>query len=443
MNQEYLRVEYSRALAGQASLEGAKNAVLVIMASLILTKGRSRLTNVPASRDVAVMSALLTELGASVVFDAESKMLEVDTTHLNGYQISIETMKQMRASILALGPLLVRQGKAHMAAPGGCSLGSRAIDIHMRAFEKMGAQIETIGDYLVVQAPQLKATRFILDYPSVGATENMLMAAVATPGITEIVNAALEPEVFDLIAVLKKMGARISCDIPAMIRVEGVECLHPVDHAIMYDRLEAGTLLLATAITGGTITLPQAPAYSMELFLEKLREMGHAVTWGEDGVGITLIATEKPKAVSFKTMPYPGFPTDLQAPMMAALCLAEGTSIIHETVFENRMGHVHELQKMGAHIELLGDTARITGVDALKGASVIATDIRAAAGLVVAGLVAQGVTVISNVHHIKRGYHDLEKKLNQLGAKITYVEHNDYDMPLQNTTGKISELTRN
>lgn len=420
MKHEYLIVENSSCLSGEASLEGAKNAVLVIMASLILTKGISRLTNVPASRDVSVMSALLTELGAMVVFNAQEKMLIIDTTHLNGFQVSADVMKQMRASVLAMGPLLARHGKAHMASPGGCSLGARAIDIHLRSFMRMGATVESIGDCLVAHAQSLHPIRCILDYPSVGATENILMAAVATPGITEIVNAALEPEVFDLITVLKKMGAKISFDVPALIRVEGVDYLQPVEHAIMCDRLEAGTLLLAAAITGGNISLPQAPAASMELFLEKLHEMGHEVICGQNGVGVSLKATRTPKAVSFKTMPYPGFPTDLQAPMMAALCLAQGTSVIHETVFENRMLHVKELQKMGANIELSGDTATIKGVESLHGADVVASDIRAAAGLVLAGLAAQGTTTISGVHHIQRGYHELEKKLSALGARVYY-----------------------
>lgn len=436
MNHEYLVVEHSPSLSGQATLEGAKNAVLVIMASLILTKGKSRLTNVPASRDVSVMSALLTELGATVVFNAEEKSLEVDTTNLTGCHVSPETMKKMRASILAMGPLLARHGKACVASPGGCSLGARAIDLHLRAFERMGALVETVGDYLTVHAPSLQPVRFILDYPSVGATENMLMAAVTTSGITEIVNAALEPEVFDLIAVLRKMGARIAYDVPALIRIEGVQSLQPVEHAIMHDRLEAGTLLLAAAITGGHLALPQAPAASMELFLEKLREMGHSVTCGVDGVGVWLKATTTPRAVSFKTMPYPGFPTDLQAPMMAALCLAQGTSVIHETVFENRMMHVAELQKMGAQIELVGDTAKITGVASLHGASVVASDIRAAAGLVLAGLAAHGTTTISGVQHIQRGYHELDKKLSLLGGKVHYGS-------LQNPAGKVSELAGN
>ena len=427
MVHEYLVVEHSPALKGTVKLEGAKNAVLVIMTSLILTSGKSRLTNVHASRDVYGMIALLTELGAQVLFDEANNTLDVDTTDLHGWQVSPDIMKKMRASVLAMGPLLARHGKAHMAMPGGCSLGARSIDLHLKAFKRMGAQVEYQGEYLVAQASELHPVRLILDYPSVGATENMLMAAVATKGVTEIVNAALEPEVLDLIDVLRKMGARITHEFPAALRIEGVpvESLKPVEHHIMYDRLEAGTFLLAAAITGGEIDIPEAPADAMELFLEKLKDMGHQVTVGANGQGVSLKATHEPKAVSFKTMPYPGFPTDLQAPTMAALCLAQGTSVLHETVFENRMLHVRELQKMGALIELTGDTATIKKADHLYGTSVIATDIRAAAGLVLAGLVAQGTTTISGVHHVQRGYHDLDKKLAALGAKIRYVTQGD------------------
>ena len=420
MEHEYLVVENSPCLTGQVSLEGAKNAVLVIMASLILTKGKSRLTNVPASRDVYMMIALLTELGAQVLFDEASGMLEADTSCLDRWQVSVEIMKKMRASVLVMGPLLARHGKAHVALPGGCHLGERPIDLHLKAFARMGATVEIMGEYLIAHASGLRPVRYIFNYPSVGATENMLMAAAATPGVTEIVNAALEPEVFDLVTVLRKMGAQISYEMPATIRIEGCSNLQPIEHAIMFDRLEAGTLLLAAAATGGEISLPQAPADSMELFLEKLYEMGHQVTIGAGGCGVHFKATKTPKAVSFKTMPYPGFPTDLQAPMMAALCLADGISSIHETVYENRMLHVRELQKMGAQIELDGETAKIRGVEHLYGASVIATDIRASACLVIAGLAAKGSTMIAGVHHVQRGYHDLEKKLTALGAKIHY-----------------------
>lgn len=419
MSENYLVIEQSLALQGEVSLSGAKNAVLVIMASLILTRGKSRLTNVPCSDDVLHMIRLLNELGAEVYFNQQEHCLEIDTSSINSYKVKPEIMKKMRASILVMGPLLARFSKAEIAMPGGCVLGARPINYHLNNFAKMGVDIEMNGDFLTATAIKLQATKIMLEYPSVGATENIMMAAVLTPGVTRIVNAALEPEVFDLIDVLKKMGARISVLPPATIEIEGVTSLRPISHEIMYDRLEVGSLLIATAITGGEIFIPQAPAYMLDIFLMKLQEMGHSIEVGPQDIGIHLKATKSPKAVSFKTAPYPGFPTDLQAPMMAAQCVAEGTSIIEETVFENRLVHARELQKMGAQIKVEHNTASITGVEELYGAKVIATDIRASCALVAAGLVAQGPTVMTGIHHWTRGYDGLEKKLMSLGARIT------------------------
>lgn len=414
----YLVVEQSQPLQGHVSLTGAKNAVLVIMASLILTRGVSRLTNVPRSDDVLHMIKLLQELGADVFFDEQLHLLEVDTTHLNRYKVAPEIMKKMRASILVMGPLLARFGKAEIALPGGCVLGARPINYHVNNFVKMGVAIEIQGEFLTASAAHMHAGKCILEYPSVGATENIMMAAVLTPGVTRIINAALEPEVLDLIDVLKKMGARIDILPTATIEIHGVTTLHPIEHTIMFDRLEVGSLLLATAITGGEIALPQAPAYVLDMLLMKLQEMGHFVEVGPNDVGITFKATKNPKAVSFKTAPYPGFPTDLQAPMMALQCLAEGTSVVEETVFENRLVHTRELQKMGAQITIDHNTAVITGVEKLYGTQVIATDIRASCALVIAGLAAQGTTIMSGIHHWTRGYDALEKKLAVLGARI-------------------------
>lgn len=414
----YIAIEQSPALQGIIELNGAKNAVLVIIASLLLTKGKSRLTNVPASDDVFQMIKLMQTLGAQVFFYPEEHVLEVDTSTVAKWQVGAEIMKKMRASILVMGPLLARFGKADIATPGGCVIGSRPIDYHLKNFKKMGAVIEECGDFLTARAQLLHANRIVLEYPSVGATENIMMAAALTPGITTIINAALEPEVFDLIAILRKMGAKITIEAPATIFIDGVSSLEPVEHAIIPDRLEAGALLLAAAITGGSVSLPQAHAYSMDVFLLKLEEMGHEIIIGDHGIGITLKATKEPKAVSFKTSPYPGFPTDLQAPMMAALCLAQGTSIVEETVFENRLLHVRELQKMGAQIKLEHNKAIITGVDSLYGASVIATDIRASCALVLAGMVAHGSTVMTGIHHWTRGYEGLEHKLSLLGGSV-------------------------
>lgn len=425
---EYIVVERSLGLSGQAELIGAKNAVLVIMASLILTSGKSKLKNVPCSRDVLHMIALLESLGAHLFFDKQNSELTVDTSTITGYKVSPDIMKKMRASVLVMGPLLARFGCVDLALPGGCVIGTRPINYHLINFEKMGVEIEISGEFIAARARQLTAQKLILEYPSVGATENLLMAAVLTPGTTKIINAALEPEVLDLIAVLKKMGANITITPPAGIEVVGVSSLNPIEHEVLFDRLEAGALLLAAAITGGEINLPQAPAYALDMFLMKLSQMGHIVTVGDNEVGITLKATPTPRAVSFKTGPYPGFPTDLQAPMMAAQCLASGTSVIEETVFENRLLHVRELQKMGAQINVEHRTATITGVEELYGVPVIATDIRASCALVLAGFVAKGVTVMSGVHHWRRGYEALESKLAHLGAHISLQESETVDV---------------
>lgn len=418
---EYILVEQSKNLTGAAELTGAKNAVLVIMASTILTKGISKLSNVPFSDDVTSMINLLSNLGAKVTADKANNAISVDTSEIKEYGVSPEIMNKMRASILALGPLLARFGRAQVALPGGCLIGARPIDYHLKAFAKMGAKIEIEGQFLNASVQKLKSGKFILDYPSVGATENIMMAATLCEGKTTIVNAAIEPEVIDLICVLKKMGANIEILAPATIVIEGVKELKPVEHNIMFDRLEAGALLLACAITGGEICLKDAPIESMEVFLEKLVEMGHTITLSDDR-GITFKATTTPRGVSFKTMPYPGFPTDLQAPMMAALCLSSGTSVVHETVFENRLLHVRELQKMGAQISIDGTAATIKGVDQLYGSQVIASDIRGSYALVIAGLAASGKTTISGVQHLRRGYQNIDNKLKLLGAKIEIVE---------------------
>ena len=427
MIHEYLVVEQSLCLQGQTELFGAKNAVLVIMASLILTDGKSILTNVPASDDVYQMITLLQELGATVSFLPTEHVLEVDTTTINKWKVSPQVMKKMRASVLAMGPLLARFGRAEIAMPGGCVIGSRPIDYHLKNFQKMGVIIDMEHELLTAHCAQLMSRRLVLEYPSVGATENILMAATLAPGTTHIINAALEPEVYDLITILQKMGAHISVTQPATIIIEGVTRLAAVEHAIIPDRLEAGALLIAAAITGGEINLPRARADHLDLVLLKLEEMGHIIKVGADGWGIYLKATSVPRAVSFKTMPYPGFPTDLQAPMMAAQCLASGTSVIEETVFENRLLHVPELQKMGAHIKVDHNKAFIQGVDQLYGASVIATDIRASCALVLAGFVATGTTTIAGVHHWKRGYEALDKKLALLGGRIGYRSIPDHE----------------
>lgn len=430
MSCEYVHIEQSLGLQGEVSVEGAKNAALVIIASLILTSGKSRLRNIPNSEDIHQMIQLLEELGAHVSFNSAENILEVDTSTICRSAVSPSIMRKMRASILVMGPLLARFGRAQVALPGGCTLGARPIDFHLKAFAKMGAEIEIHGEFLTVQATALAPQRFVLEYPSVGATENIMMAASLTRGFTTILNAALEPEVLDLMNILKAMGARITILPPATIEIEGVSELHPVDYAIIPDRLEAGTLLLAAAAVGGTVTITNAQALMMDLFLEKVSEMGHTISVGTGGIGVTLTATAEPRAVSFKTMPYPGFPTDLQAQMMGTLVRASGMSVIHETVFENRLMHVRELEKMGAHIAVHGTTATVTGVDELFGAHVTAPDIRAASALIIAGLTANGVTTMTGIHHLRRGYGTaLERKLALLGAKVSVRNETTAEAP--------------
>jgi len=419
MSSRYLEMQSSPPLSGTVHVNGAKNAVLAMMTSLLLTRGKSLLHNVPVLTDVHYMCDVLRSLGAYVTFDTENNQLLVDTTHVDKFHVSADLMRKMRASVLVMGPLLARFGEAQLAFPGGDLIAARPIDFHSTNLQKMGARVMQEEDVLYVEAPRgLRNALCVLEYPSVGATENIMMAASLTPGITRIVNAALEPEVLDVMNALRAMGARIAILPPSTIEIEGVSTLNAIEYSVMPDRLEAGSLLLAAAMTGGSITIANAQSNVMDVFLYKLEQMGHHITCDISGVGITLQATNAPQAVSFTTDTYPGFPTDLQAPMMAAQCVAQGESIIYETVYENRLIHVRELQKMGAQIKIVGDRAYITGVDQLFGTTLIASDIRASCALVLAGLVAQGVTHVSGVDHWQRGYQNLEHKLAMLGARI-------------------------
>lgn len=422
MRNEYILVKKSKPLTGQVLVSGAKNAALPIMASLILTSGISVLKNVPHLTDIESMVILLQELGALIHADYAAGILTVDTTMVNRWQVSEHLMKKTRASIVVLGPLLARFHRADLAFPGGDAIGARPIDYHLKNFKKMGAVITQESNLISLQAEHLVAQRFVLDYPSVGATQNILMAAVLVPGVSYIVNAAVEPEVIDLINILQKMGAEISIEKSATLKIVGVKTLQSVEYTIMTDRLEAGALLIAAAITGGEISLPNACADDMELFLMKLQEMGHDVRVDEQ-LGITLKACKNPQTFSFKTAPYPGIATDLQPLMMIAQAVAHGNSEAIETVFENRFLHVPYLQMMGAHMQVLGShKAVITGVKLLHGAEVEATDIRASCALVLAGLVAEGETKVYGVPHWRRGYESLDEKLRALGAEIDFVQ---------------------
>ncbi|MFA5998563.1 MAG: UDP-N-acetylglucosamine 1-carboxyvinyltransferase [Candidatus Babeliales bacterium] len=419
MSTGYVFVKQSGPLVGEVSLSGAKNAVLAIMASLLLTRGKSVLKNVPGIADVYQMILVLESLGAQVQFDSEKNILEVDTTNLQNNPLAQESVKKFRASLLIFGPLLARFKSVKIAMPGGDAIGARPLDYHIKNFKKMGADVYQDNEFLHATADKLQAQRFVLDYPSVGTTENLMMALVLVEGQSWIVNAALEPEVLDVIEVLQKMGADIQIAPPAMIRIRGVKTLQPVQHSVMYDRLEAGSLLIAGAISKGDVYVPQADGNAMELFLMKLEEMGHVITVGSNGLGVRIQATSNPKAVSFKTGPYPGFPTDLQALMTAAQVTASGKCEIVETVFENRFLHVPEMNKLGANIQASGHYAKLIGTPELQGTDVIATDIRAACALALLGLAAHGETrVIDGSHHWKRGYETLDEKLRSLGAFV-------------------------
>ena len=424
-------VQQSPPLHGSANLLGSKNATLPILASLLLTSGKSVLKNVPNSADIRQMIILLQDLGAQIEFDINQKKLLIDTTTVDHYEVKPEIMNKMRASILVMGPLLRRFKKVKVAFPGGCLIGARHINYHLDGFKKMGATVEENHPYLnsYLKKDHSKDLRICLEYPSIGATENLLMFATLRNGETTILNAALEPEVLDVIEILKKMGADISFKHGSTLQIKGVTNLKPVTHSVIPDRLEGGALLLATCITKGSIHLPNAQADHLDCFLEKLRRMGHEVTIGTNPSannpfqGIYLKATQTPQAINIKTGCYPGFPTDLQAQIMAALCLAQGKSTIEETVFENRLVHIHELQQMGAQIVVEGRTATIHGIETLYGRNLIASDIRASCALVIAGLAAIGTTRITGVEHWKRGYDNFEQKLRSLGANIKLQQH--------------------
>jgi UDP-N-acetylglucosamine 1-carboxyvinyltransferase len=419
MSSGYILVQQSGPLEGSVEISGAKNAVLVIMSSLLLTRGKSILRNVPAIADVYEMIEILKSLGAKVEFDAHNNILEVDTAQLSPDNLNQEAVRKFRASLLIFGPLLTQFKEAKVAMPGGDAIGARPLDYHIKNFKKLSADVWQDENFLYGKTDTLQAQRLVLDYPSVGATENLLMALTLVEGESWIVNAALEPEVLDLISVLQKMGADVEVCPPAMIKIRGVQNLKPVDHIVICDRLEAGSLLIAGAITKGDIYIPNANTLEMELFLMKLAEMGHEIQVGKDGLGVRLIASQNPTVVSFKTGPYPGFPTDLQALMMAAQAVAKGTCNIVETVFENRFLHVPEMNKMGTKIAASGHYAQLQGGFELVGADVIATDIRAACALALLGLAAHGTTrVEKGVHHWKRGYETLDSKLRALGANI-------------------------
>ncbi|MGZ4109169.1 MAG: UDP-N-acetylglucosamine 1-carboxyvinyltransferase [Actinomycetota bacterium] len=401
-------------LSGSVGLAGAKNSALKLMAAALLAPGRTTLHNVPRIQDCRTMADVLEHLGESVAWDGST--LSVDATELRSLEAPYELVSRMRASILVLGPLLARCGRARVAMPGGCNIGSRKIDLHLKGLQKMGATFEQEHGFLEGRADRLHGAIISLDFPSVGATENVLMAAVAARGTTVIENAAREPELSDLAHFLTAMGARIDGVGTPTIEIEGVDDFIAVEHTVIPDRIEAGTYAIAACATGGSVRLEGARADHLDLVLDKLGEAGAHVAVVEDAIDVSLDG--RPNPVDLVTLPYPGFPTDLQPQMMAMLATADGTSIVTENVFESRFMFVDELNRMGADIRTEGHHAVIRGVDRLSAAPVRALDIRAGFAMVIAALAADGVTEIEDVYHVDRGYEDFETKLQALGAEV-------------------------
>jgi UDP-N-acetylglucosamine 1-carboxyvinyltransferase len=399
-------------------VSGAKNAALPLLAASLLADEPMYFTNVPHLRDVTTIIELLGQLGARVII-GERMSVEVDATDITSVRAPYELVKTMRASILVLGPLLARYGEAEVSLPGGCAIGTRPVNLHLKGLEAMGAEIEVEEGYIKARAPRLKGTRFFFDQASVTGTENLMMAATLAEGTTVLENAAREPEVSDLAECLNRMGAKISGIGTDELVIEGVERLHGVEHRILPDRIEAGTYMAAAAVTRGDVTLHHVHPAHVEAVIDKLREMGAEVTVGGDWVRVRM--DRRPVAANLRTQPYPGFPTDMQAQLMVLDALADGGATVTETVFENRFMHVQELQRMGAEIELSGNTAFVRGVAGLTGAPVMATDLRASASLVLAGLVADGESAVERIYHIDRGYERIEEKLALLGADVRRI----------------------
>ena len=406
-------------LAGEVRISGAKNAALPILAATLLTDGPVTVGNIPHLHDVTTTMELLGRMGVDLVVD-ETMTIEVDASRIREFYAPYELVKTMRASILVLGPLLSRHGEALVSLPGGCAIGSRPVNLHIHGLTKMGADIQVEGGFIRAKAKRLKGTRLVMDLVTVTGTENLMMAATLAEGTSVIENAAREPEVVDLANCLISMGAKIEGAGTDTITVEGVDSLSGTHYDVLPDRIESGTFLVAAAITGGRIKIKDTRPTMLEAILEKLEEVGADLEIGEDWIALDM-TDRRPKAVSVRTSPYPAFPTDMQAQFTALNVVADGTGMISETVFENRFMHVHELQRMGADIRLEGNTAVTQGVESLTAAPVMATDLRASASLVLAGLVARGDTIVDRIYHIDRGYEGIEEKLAKLGARIRRV----------------------
>jgi UDP-N-acetylglucosamine 1-carboxyvinyltransferase len=413
-----LVIEGGRPLAGEVRVSGAKNAALPILCAALLSPEPLVLTNVARLNDVRTMQKLLAQMGVRIDAPAPGSVV-LDAATIDWPLAPYELVKTMRASILALGPLVARCGEARVSLPGGCAIGQRPVDQHVKGLAAMGVEIDLENGYVNARASRLKGARFVFDLVTVTGTENLMMAATLADGVTTLENAACEPEVVDLARCLAAMGARIEGAGTARITITGVPRLHGATHAIMPDRIETGTFLAAVAATGGDATLTGTQAGTLDAVVEKLREAGAVIDVGADTIRVR---RDGPlAAVNVRTAPYPGFPTDMQAQMMALATCARGTAVITETIFENRMMHVQELRRLGADIEVEGNTAIVKGVPALAGASVMATDLRASACLVIAGLIASGETTIDRIYHLDRGYERIEDKLSALGARIRRI----------------------
>lgn len=415
-------VEKSGPLKGEVLVSGAKNAVLPLMAAALLSEEECVIRDVPELRDVALMKEILTSLGSEIK-ELEDNILSIYTEDIRSTEAEYDLVNKMRASILVMGPLLARKGRARIPLPGGCAIGARPIDLHLKGFEALGAQLIEGDDYVeAVAGPQgLIGETIYLDFPSVGATENIMMAAVLASGTTYIENAAEEPEIVDLANFLNKMGAKIKGAGTDTIKIDGVQQLKGARHTVIPDRIEAGTFMLAAAITRGAVHICNAVPDHLKPLIAKLRECGVRIEVGDDDI-IVRGDLGPHYATDIKTLPYPGFPTDIQSPFMAYLTTVEGSSTVIETVFENRFMHVAQLGKMGANIETAGNKAMVKGNAHLRGCQVMATDLRAGAALVLAGLVAEGKTEISEIYHIERGYEKFIEKFAALGANIVRVD---------------------
>lgn len=416
---EKLKVTGGCRLKGEVKASGAKNAALPILAASLLTADDLVLHNVPHLSDIRTMGKLLSGLGMTVERPSDTETVRLNAKSLTTLTAPYELVKTMRASIVTLGPMLARFGEARVSLPGGCAIGARPVDQHIKGLQTLGAEVVIDHGYVVAKAKRLKGAHIVTDMVTVTGTENLLMAATLAEGTTVIENAAREPEVVDLANCLIAMGAKIRGAGTPVIEVEGVSELHGATHSVLPDRIETGSFLVAALMTRGDVTVTHAAPHTLDIVLEKLREAGATVQTGDDWIRVSI--DKRPKAVSVRTVPHPGFPTDMQAQFMALDTIAEGTGRITETIFENRFMHVPELQRLGANITVDGHTAVVTGVEVLSGANVMATDLRASASLVIAGLVAKGETIVDRIYHLDRGYDHMEVKLAALGAQIERI----------------------